>query len=71
MLRDTRQSSAGPRLVLYSAGGRATKGKDEDGESQSDQQTGKVTPVQQDGSEKGLCKFKGPEDDVKSPKTGF
>lgn len=48
-----------------------TKGEDEDGESQSDQQTGKVTLVQWDGSEKSSCKFKGPEDDVKSAKTGF
>lgn len=57
--------------MLLSAAGRGTKGEDEDGESQSDQQTGKVTLVQWDGSEKGSCKFKGPEDDVKSAKTGF
>lgn len=66
-----RQSCAGPRLVLYSAAGRATKGEDEDGESGSDLQTGKASLVQWGGSEKGSCKFKGPEDDVKSPKTGF
>lgn len=71
MLGDTRQSCAGPRLVLHSAADRGTKGEDEDGESQSDQQTGKVTLAQRDGSEKGSCKFKGAEDDVKSAKTGF
>lgn len=47
------------------------KGEDEDGESGSDPQTGKASLVQRGGSEKGTCKFKGPEDDVKSPKTGF
>lgn len=71
MLGDTRQSCAGPRLVLHSAADRGTKEEDEDGESQSDQQMGKVTLAQRDGSEKGSCKFKGAEDDVKSAKTGF
>lgn len=62
---------AGPRLALHSAAGGEAKGEDEDGKSRSDQQTGKVSVVQRDGSEEGSCKFKGPEEDVKSAETGF
>lgn len=39
--------------------------------SWSDQQTGKVTVIQQDGSEEGSCKHKGTEEGVKSAKTSF
>lgn len=71
MLGGRRQRCAGLRLELRSAAGGEAKGEDEDGKSRSDQQTGKVTVVQRDGSQKGSCKFKGPEEDVKSAETGF
>lgn len=71
MLGDTRQRCAGPRLALHLIAGGEAKGEGEGGKSRSDQQTGKAAVIQWDGSEEGSCKFKGPEEDVKSAETGF
>lgn len=71
MLGDTRRRCAGLRLALHSAAGREAKGEDEDGKSRSDQRTGMVAVIQRYGSEKGSCKFKGPEEGVKSAATSF
>lgn len=71
MLGDTRQRCAGLRLALHSAAGREAKGEDEDGKTRSDQRTGMVAVTQRYGSEEGSCKFKGPEEGVKSAETSF